>query len=811
MRRARWVVVGLVFAARLALAQGDAEITHPVAVHQVDATYPEGLAPQHADVILIVTLDAHGNVTDVKVETSGGAPFDEAAVEAVRKWTFSPATKNGKPFAARMKIPFHFEPPKPPEPPPPEPTPPPPPEKTAPPPEKTPPAPPPKKSDVEDVHVYGPASPPLVGVCDVRFHGGEIWSARATPQDNATKLLQTATPILITNEGGEGHAEAIFSRGFDAREGQDIELTANGVPINEAGNLHTNGYADTHFIIPELVRGIRVVEGPFDPRQGNFAVVGSADYQLGLDQRGVVAKYTGGAWNTHRAVALWGPEGAGERTFAGAEMYTTDGFGQNRAAIRGSAMGQYEGKLGDKGIWHLGAQGYASRFQTPGVVREDDVKAGRIGFYDSYDGPPHSIDALPQGGDATRFSAWGDVETKLDQTTLRQQVFVIKKDMRLVENFTGFLLDPRGDELDLNVNSLTVGARGSARFRTKAFGQKQELEVGYYARGDDTHDTQQRIAAADGNPYQDDTDDRSTLGDIGLYADTNLRFTKWLTLNGGVRSDIFTFDVFDALAGKRTSNAAIAAMPRGSLVLGPLEGFSFGVSAGSGVQSVDPEYVIQNPTATPYTNVASYEAGASFTRVIGGQALVVARSVFFDTHVDNDVFFSEQEGRNVLGVATTRTGWLGTARVTGKHFDVSANATFVKSQYDDTHLPVAYAPPAVFRADAVVFGDVPIRIDGTKIHAALGSSVTYAAPRPLPFGLWSDEIFSLDATLDLRWRRVDIGVTATNITNNNYRIAEFAYASDFHTGGTTTAPVRTFNAAPPLGVFASLSVRFGGQ
>src|SRR5580765_2537240 len=156
----RWrIVFGLLLAGRIALAQTDADITHPVAVHQVEATYPEGLAPQHADVILIVTLDAQGNVTDVKVETSGGAAFDDAAVLAVRKWTFSPATKNGKPFAARMKIPFHFEPPKPPEPIPQEP-PPPPPEKTPPPPKQpTPTQPQPKTpSDVEDVHVYGPAS-----------------------------------------------------------------------------------------------------------------------------------------------------------------------------------------------------------------------------------------------------------------------------------------------------------------------------------------------------------------------------------------------------------------------------------------------------------------------------------------------------------------------------------------------------------------------------------------------------------------------------------------------------------------------------
>ena len=47
------------------------------------------------------------------------------------------------------------------------------------------------------------------------------------------------------------------------------------MPINESGNLHGNGYADTHFIIPELVQSLRVVEGPFDPRQGNYAVAGS--------------------------------------------------------------------------------------------------------------------------------------------------------------------------------------------------------------------------------------------------------------------------------------------------------------------------------------------------------------------------------------------------------------------------------------------------------------------------------------------------------------------------------------------------------
>ena len=60
----------------------------------------------------------------------------------------------------------------------------------------------------------------------------------------------------------------MFLRGFDAHEGQDLEFSVDGVPINDAGNYHGNGYADTHFILPELIQSVRVLEGPYAPQQG---------------------------------------------------------------------------------------------------------------------------------------------------------------------------------------------------------------------------------------------------------------------------------------------------------------------------------------------------------------------------------------------------------------------------------------------------------------------------------------------------------------------------------------------------------------
>src|SRR4029077_16734915 len=126
------------------------------------------------------------------------------------------------------------------------------------------------------------------------------------PQSSSAGYLRIAPGIMLSNEGGEGHAEQVFLRGFDAREGQDIEFSVDGMPINEAGNLHGNGYSDTHFIIPELVQSLRVLEGPFDPRQGNFAVAGSADYHLGLAERGLLAKLSGGSYGAQRYLFAYG-------------------------------------------------------------------------------------------------------------------------------------------------------------------------------------------------------------------------------------------------------------------------------------------------------------------------------------------------------------------------------------------------------------------------------------------------------------------------------------------------------------------------
>lgn len=85
--------------------------------------------------------------------------------------------------------------------------------------------------------------------------------------------------------------------------------------------VHGNGFADLGFIIPELVENLRVLEGPLDPRQGNYAVAGSADW-LPPVERGLTMKASYGSFDTMRVLGLWGPPGESSRTFGGVQLFT---------------------------------------------------------------------------------------------------------------------------------------------------------------------------------------------------------------------------------------------------------------------------------------------------------------------------------------------------------------------------------------------------------------------------------------------------------------------------------------------------------
>ena len=764
------------------------------------------------DVLVHVEVDANGAPGNPRVISQPNPPFDDLAVASVLTWTFEPAHSAGQPVASHLSVTVRFDPSAP---------------------------------GGETITVQGKLDAlerghqvaPSVGAQDIRVDAGKL--ATEIPHKDATELLGWAPGFLLTNEGGEGHAEQIFLRGFDAREGQDIELRVNGDVVNQVGNLHGNGYADLHFVIPELVQSLRVVEGPYDPRQGNFAVAGSADYELGLTRRGLTASYEIGSFGTQRALLLWGSPQSDSHNFGGVELYQTDGFGQNRDARRATALGQLEDKLGEDGLWRLTTGLYLSDYHSAGVLREDDYAAGRKGFYDTYD--------PGQGGAASRAFVLADIEFQHPGYTTHHQVSLTAQTLRLREDFTGFLEDQqeavqnphgqRGDLIDLEADAVGIQAQGFLRRHAEIARLPQDLELGYFARLDATSGQQYRLftQATPPYPYHKDDDIDAVLGDVGLYAAADARLAPWAALRGGVRADLFTYDVLDNCASRsiphpvatnppgdasclsqadfgkfrepvaRATTAGAIALPRASLVLGPWFGLSPSVSYGRGVRSIDPADISQD-RKTPFAQIASYEAGLAY-KASPGDLDLEARLSGFRTHVDQDLLFSETVGRNVLAGGTTRLGGSLSGRIRGAWFDQNASATIVRSTFDDDGLLIPYVPDVVVRSDSVVFRALPWQLGGQAPVATAGVGVTYVGPRALPFGQRSDAISTIDGSASLAWDRYKLGIQASNLLDTRYRLGEYNYESDFHSQGEPTLAVaRHFTAGSPRIVLFQVEV-----
>ena len=79
-------------------------------------------------------------------------------------------------------------------------------------------------------------------------------------------------------------------------------------------------------------------------------------------------------------------------------------------------------------------------------------------------------------------------------------------------------------------------------------GRDQAVEAGYFARYDHTTGQVYRVRFGTDIPYEIDDDHATDVFDLAGYVDLELRPTAWLTLRGGVRQELFDYDVLDGCA-----------------------------------------------------------------------------------------------------------------------------------------------------------------------------------------------------------------------------------------------------------------------
>jgi TonB family protein len=85
-------------------------VSAPRALNTPDPEYSEEArkAKYQGTVVLWLIVDQNGRPQQVKVARSLGMGLDQKAIEAVRRWTFEPAMKDGKPVAVQINVEVNF-------------------------------------------------------------------------------------------------------------------------------------------------------------------------------------------------------------------------------------------------------------------------------------------------------------------------------------------------------------------------------------------------------------------------------------------------------------------------------------------------------------------------------------------------------------------------------------------------------------------------------------------------------------------------------------------------------------------------------
>ncbi|WNG55122.1 TonB-dependent receptor [Archangium gephyra] len=626
----------------------------------------------------------------------------------------------------------------------------------------------------------------------------------SAPRKGAVDLLRLVPGLVASRHGGEGKAQQLFLRGFDALHGQDVELNVGGLPVNEVSHIHALGYADMNFIIPEVVRELRVTEGSYRAFQGDFAVAGTVRMELGLEEPGVLLAGTLGQYGQRRVVAAVRP-GDDAETFAAVELGEGKGFGPRRTFGRASLLAQavttLETGAGALRVRALGGS-YTTRFDTPGVVREDDLLAGRSEFYDAPFGR--------QGGAATRHQLLLGVELpRHGSERMVLEVFGLLTDLRLRNNFTGYRVDARGDGLEQTHDVRTLGARTEYRRLVQAFGKDVALELGLGARRDEATQTQRRYRESDGTFFADEVDASIVQTDVWGYAEAQMPLGRWKLLLGG-RADALGVNVFDALAfrdprfhdGQGYSRSAFGThlgVKAGlELTLTPL--WRLFASYGDGFRTPQARSLAEGERA-PFVSVRSAELGA---RREGER--VAAQLSLFGSQVEDDFVFDHTVGTTVFTGETVRAGLSGALQARPLPGVTAAlSATVAHARVLETNTLLPYFAPLVARGD--VGWTRTLTLVGQPVVLTAGLGLTLIGPRPLPYDEYSRTVFLADALLGARLRNVGLRLEVENALDSRWRDGEFVYGSRFDPQAPASlVPARHFTAGPPRTASLTLEV-----
>ena len=495
----------------------------------------------------------------------------------------------------------------------------------------------------------------LVGVASAGSEGAITAAQLAVrPVNRAAEVLETVPGMVISQHSGEGKANQYYLRGFNLDHGFDFGQTVAGIPVNMPTHAHAQGYADSNFLIPELVSGVQFRKGPYYAENGDFSSAGSANinYFNVLDRP--IVTFTGGSFDYGRFLGAASPK-VGQGTLLTAFEWERDNgpwvSPNNKDKFNGVVRYSQGNARNGLSVTFLG---FSNHWHSTDQIPQRAVDTGiidRFGFIEETD-----------GGETSRYAGVFDWQRSTVNDSTRVTGFVQRYDVQLFHNFTYFLNDPEnGDQFEQFEERWTSGAKLTHRRLARVGGKATETLFGVDVRNDSvggplglyhTRATQ-RLSVS----RADEADQISA----GFFGETEIEWGRKLRTTFGVRGDAYHWSVVSNNPLNSGTAASAIVNPKISTAFGPWKGTEFYANFGTGFHSnsalginltVDPFTGDPASSSPPFARATGAEFGMRTVALRGVQTTVTGWYLGFDS----ELFYVGDSGSTVEGPASRRTG-----------------------------------------------------------------------------------------------------------------------------------------------------------
>jgi outer membrane receptor protein involved in Fe transport len=606
------------------------------------------------------------------------------------------------------------------------------------------------------------APPPLSSSSELMIPGRDF---ELRPHGRPADVLRLIPGLIINQHQGGGKAEQYLIRGFDADHGTDLAIFVDNVPVNMRSQAHGQGYADLHFLIPETVRAVDVLKGPYFPEYGDFDTAGVVNFITRDFVEENTLEISGGSFNTQRYLALLSPTKDQVKTFLAIEGYHSDGpFDHPNGYLRFNVFGKASTTLAEDMKLSLWASYYHAEWHGSGEIPTRAVRSGLIDRFGSID--PN------EGGITERTNLNVEYRWKTaENQRLLAQAYVTYYTLSLFNDFSFFLDNPvTGDMINQRDTRFLAGFNTQYEIDSQPLGMPLTSTAGFQYRIDTPH----VVLANAVQRFQ-----LSRTQDVNIREQSFSPFVKFdlapidkVRLVTGARGDIFTFHSTQNVntTGSDLNGDVTKARPnvKANLILGPWAGTEFFGNFGTGFHSNDARAVISNPELDALPTATGYEFGL--------RTKILPRAEIFFTYwfldLKSELVFVGDAGTTEPKGPTHREGLeFGTKVRLLDWLTFTGDFTYTsQSEFTQTGGAIPLAPKWTARADFTA-----------RLPWGLSSSVEM---RHLS-NRWADEgrtqtargytLFS--STTRYRYKNFEAFLSAENLTNAEWREAQFYFTS----------------------------------